>query len=79
MKYLLVLAVLVVGFWWWRHNRDAERSDRSQRPPSAPPADHLPRPMVTCRHCGLHLPLHEAVQGVAGVYCCANHHKLAEG
>ncbi|MEY2685213.1 MAG: hypothetical protein RJA09_2357 [Pseudomonadota bacterium] len=80
MKYLLVLVVLVVGFWWWRHNRDAERSERAQAPrPPAPPTNTGPSPMVTCRHCGLHLPHNEAVQGALGPYCSPNHQKLAEG
>lgn len=80
MKYLLVLAVLVVAFWVWRHNRAAEMAERQTRPPRRPqPQPAGPSPMVTCRHCGLHLPQSEAVPGAVGLYCSSGHKKLAEG
>ena len=79
MKYLLVLAVVLVAFWIWRNNRRAERE--AAAPPSTPRAapSGSPSAMVACRHCGLHLPAAEAVTGAAGVYCCAEHRRLAEG
>jgi len=77
MKYLLVSAVLLVAFWWWRHNRDNHLNKPA--PPPQPPRHTPPSPMVTCRHCGLHLPQPEAVTGVVGVYCSTNHRQLAEG
>lgn len=78
MKYLLVLAVVVVAFWIWRNNRRAEAADRAaQRRPAPPPAK--PVTMVACRVCGTHLPQTEAVQGSQGVYCSAEHRQRLEG
>jgi uncharacterized protein len=86
MKYLLVLAVVLVGFYVWRHNRRAEAREaqeeadaaaRRQKPAQRPPT--LPHRMLTCRHCGLHLPASEAVKGTLGPYCGAEHRRLAEG
>ncbi|MDP2074905.1 MAG: PP0621 family protein [Hydrogenophaga sp.] len=77
MKYLLVLAVVMVAFYVWRHNRIADRSQ--SRPPPPPPASPLPVVMVACRHCGTHLPQGDTVQGALGPYCSADHRRLKEG
>lgn len=84
LKYLLVLAVLVVAFLWWQHNRRTQARERAeqaqaqrQRPARRPPA--TPDAMVTCHHCGLHLPASDAVKGSLGYYCGQEHRRLAEG
>lgn len=78
MKYLLVLAVVVIAFWIWRNNRRAEAADRTaQRRPSPTPAK--PVTMVACRLCGTHLPQTEAVQGSQGAYCSTEHRQRLEG
>ena len=84
MKYLLVIAVVLVAFYIWRHNRRAEAQERAeaeqadrQRPSRRTPA--VPSAMVTCRHCGLHLPAPDAVKGSLGFYCGPEHRRLAEG
>jgi uncharacterized protein len=75
MKYLLVLAVLVVAFWVWRNNRQAEsRDNRPHRPKPAA----LPMAMVACLECGTHLPESEAVRGPGGSYCCNEHRQQHE-
>jgi uncharacterized protein len=73
MKYLLVLAVVLVAFWIWRNNRV-----RDDAPPK-PPAKRQPLPpvtMVECRHCGTHLPEGEAFVGRHGSYCSDEHRRL---
>lgn len=76
MKYLLVIAVVLVAFWVWRNDRRQEQAERQpRRAPATPPA---PVPMVACRHCGTHLPETEAVQGARGWYCCAGHRRLED-
>ncbi|MDO9146400.1 MAG: PP0621 family protein [Hydrogenophaga sp.] len=78
MKYLLVLAVILVAFWIWRNNRltdDAEASRESIRKKRAP---KRPAIMVACLHCGTHLPESEAVRGRQGAYCSAEHRQLSE-
>jgi uncharacterized protein len=79
MKYLLVLVVVLVGFWSWRNRR----VDDDQNPPAAPKQrpgpSALPQTMVRCNHCGLHLPLQEALKGRKGQYCSVQHRQLLEG
>ncbi len=73
MKYLLLIVVLaglfvVLGF-------------RRARPPEAPkPAPPPPEPtrMLSCAHCGLHLPRDEALPGRGGVFCSAAHRAAFE-
>ncbi len=80
MKYLLVLAVVLVAFWIWRNNRLPHRSDASERPARPrPQAPSAPDEMVACRHCGVHLPRADAVRGALGLYCGHEHRRLAEG
>lgn len=76
MKYVVVIAVVLVAFWIWRNNRQNERRDGTapvQRRPDAGPA-----PMVACALCDMRLPETEAVQGRQGVYCCHEHRRQVE-
>lgn len=76
LKWLLVLAVLVLGWVWWRQQRVGRRPPPAAPPPPAPPA---PQPMLRCRHCGVHIPAAEATRGHLGPYCSDEHRRLAEG
>jgi uncharacterized protein len=78
MKYLLVLAVIVVAIWFWRRGRQEEMRTRSRPPRNPPPAVGAPKAMVRCDYCGLHLPATDAINGPDGTYCCAAHRKAAE-
>lgn len=75
MKYLLVLAVVLLAFYIWRNNRVTDRKDAT-RAPVPPP--HVPAIMVACLECGTHLPDTEAVRGRAGAYCCIEHQRQNE-
>ncbi len=84
MKYLLVIAVVLVAFYIWRHNRHAQAQERAEaeqadRQRTARRTPAVPSAMVTCRHCGLHLPAPDAVKGSLGYYCGPEHRRLAEG
>ena len=74
MKFLLVLAVLLVAFWIWRNNRQSDNS--AERPARREPGQ--PLPMIACDHCGTHLPEGEAVKGTDGRYCCHEHRRQHE-
>lgn len=73
MKYLLVLAVVMVAFWAWRNNRTTEKPT-----PPREPALRKPTVMVACLDCGTHLPQAEAVMGQHGAYCCTEHRQRHE-
>lgn len=78
MKYLLVIAVVLVAFWVWRNNRQQERGQvqrQTSRPPTAPTS---PVRMVACLHCGTHLPETDAVAGARGAYCNRDHLRREE-
>lgn len=76
MKYLLVLAVVMIAFWIWRNNR---LSEGAPPPPRKPAALRKPTTMVACLDCGTHLPEGEALMGRQGAYCSAEHRKHREG
>ena len=78
MKYLIVLAVVLVGIWLWRNNRHAELRDK---PTARPRATPLPEPteIVACAVCAVHLPRTDALPGGQGVYCSDAHRRQAEG
>jgi uncharacterized protein len=76
MKYLLVIAVVLVAFYVWRSGRQAERA---APPPRAKKPLPPPGIMVACVQCGTHLPESEAVRGRLGPYCCSEHREQREG
>ncbi len=73
MKYLVLLLV-VVGVLWFARSRAGKLSRRSD-PPGKPPQ---PQTMVSCVHCGVHLPRGDAIDGAQGPYC-SEAHRLAHG
>ncbi|MCA3238681.1 MAG: PP0621 family protein [Curvibacter sp.] len=74
MKFLLLLAVVLLVAWLWRSGRRNEPPQRAAQPPAKPG----PQEMVRCAHCGVHLPHGEALVGRIGLYCSAEHRQLAE-
>lgn len=80
MKYLLVTVLVLVVFWLWRHNRQAEKKaapgDGARRPGRA--ANSLQATeVVACSVCQVHLPRTEAVTGRKGLYCSEAHRRQA--
>lgn len=75
MKFLLVLAVVVVAIWIWRNNRQAEVQATSRAHAKSPA---LPLNMVACLQCGTHVPENEALRGPLGAYCCPEHRQQHE-
>ena len=73
MKYLFLLLVVLVVIWAIKRGRSANRPT----PPSSPKAQ-TPSDMVTCAHCGIHLPQEEAVSGQKGLYCSTDHRAAAQ-
>ena len=76
MKYLFWLAVIL--FVWWTYQRSrASGAARSAGTPPSPKATPQVQEMVTCAHCGIHLPHDEAVAGTRGAYCSTAHRQAA--
>lgn len=75
MKFLLFLIAVFVLLWMLRGSlRRARRA-----PPAAKPAGTAPpQPMLSCAHCGVHLPRDEALPGRGGVFCDATHRAAFE-
>ena len=71
MKYLLVLAIVLVVFWFWRSSRRRAELDRRQ---PGTTSTGKPQDMVQCAICSVHLPRTDALPGPDGrLYCCAEH------
>jgi len=83
MKYLLVLAIVLVAVWFWRNSRRADGSRDNQsgtasRSGTAPTGQ--PQDMVQCPVCLVHLPRTDALPGPDGqLYCCVEHRLRAGG
>lgn len=76
MKFLLFLVIVLLLAWLWRSSRrNDKRPDQAATPPPPPPG---PQEMVRCAHCGVHLPLGDAVVGRIGQYCSHEHRQNAE-
>ena len=75
MKFVLVILVVLVGVWLWRRNRAEETRDEppARQAPTPTPKAQTPADMVSCAHCGLHLPAPDAVTGARGRYCSQDH------
>jgi uncharacterized protein len=77
MKYLLVMGLVLVVFWIWRHNREAERDAAAARPQAPPRREPAVTEMVACDVCGVHLPKSDALIGDRGIYCSDAHRRQA--
>lgn len=74
MKFVLVILVVLAGVWLWRRNRaEQTRDEPPARQAPKTPAAQAPAEMVSCAHCGLHLPALDAVRGARGSYCSQDH------
>ena len=66
MGLRLLLLIIAVALLVWLVRRQLS----SARPNAAQPES---RSMVRCDHCGLYVPVDEAISGAAGNYCCEAH------
>lgn len=77
MKYLLLIAILVLAYVGWRNGRLRETAERPPQPRRSPPA--LPQDMVRCPVCSVHLPKGEAFEGASGRLYCTHEHRAKGG
>jgi len=79
MKFLLLFAVLLIGFFVWRSNRVGHKPPPAAGPaPGKRPGGATAIEMIECDVCGLHCPKTDSVTGKHGVYCTAQHRSQAE-
>jgi len=83
MKFILVIAVVVIAFYIWRSNRERQEDNASERQAPRPKAPHGPavagpQEMVRCAVCDLHLPRADAHAGRVGLYCSEEHRLRGE-
>lgn len=76
MKLLLLVAV-VLGVLWLLRSRKPGGGASSASGKSGRPSEPT-HPMVSCAHCGVHLPREDAVAGGDGLYC-SDAHRRARG
>ncbi len=76
MKYLLFCLLLGYVFWRWR---EAQARRRAAPPPKqAEQTQTQTIEMVVCAHCGVHLPVSQALT-VRSIYFCSAAHQKAHG
>lgn len=77
MKYLIWLLVILLALWVWRRARTPGPSRPPDTTAARSSAEQIPETMCRCTHCGVHLPLEEAVRGQRGLYCSTAHRSAA--
>lgn len=78
MKFALFVLAVVVLLWLVRGAVRRRVSPPSQKSKPTSAGATPPEPMLTCAHCGLHLPRDEALPGRGGVFCGDAHRKAFE-
>ena len=74
MKFVLFIVAVFVLLWLLKRS-----FRRGQQPPRGPRADaSAPQQMLTCAHCGVHMPRDEALPGRGGVFCDEKHRAAYE-
>jgi uncharacterized protein len=69
-KLLLLLLVGIVVYLLLRQRRRVGGNRKSSPPPPSPEV------MVSCAHCGLHIPASESMQAGGRYYCSDEHRRL---
>lgn len=72
-KLILFLLFVVAVYWWLRKQRPGDRREQ------AGATGEAAETMVSCHHCGLHVPLKESVAGNGRHYCSEEHRRLDAG
>ena len=79
MKYVLLALLLYLGWRWYLSKNSpsaAPPQEVSEASEPSPEAAASTEKMVSCAHCGIHLPLSESVPGAASLHFCSDEHCL---
>ena len=74
MRFLLLILLVVLAVWLIR--RALQRPERETR---AAKPDQTQGDLVSCAHCGVHLPRSEARLAAGALYCSDEHARLGPG
>jgi uncharacterized protein len=77
IKAVLLLLALFCLFFLLRNSFKSSFKNRDEAQAS-PPKELPPHAMLSCAHCGVHLPRDEALPGRGGVFCDAAHRMAFE-
>jgi uncharacterized protein len=78
VKYVLWALLLYLGWRWYLNKKTPPASppqEASAATEQSPGAGASTEKMVSCAHCGIHLPLSESVQGVGALHFCSDEHR----
>lgn len=79
MKYLLLILVIgLVAFMLGVKRARPARPATPKAEPPATPARPVSQEIVSCAHCGLHVPQAEALPGRGGLFCSTAHRAAYE-
>ena len=73
MRFILLLVLVVVGFWVVR------RALHSVNKPEIPAKPPVQGDLVSCARCGMHLPRTEAREAGGALFCSDEHARLGSG
>jgi uncharacterized protein len=79
VKYVLWALLLYLGWRWYLSKKSPPSSpqqEASAATEEAPEAGASTEKMVSCAHCGIHLPISESVQGTGALHFCSDEHRL---
>lgn len=80
MRNLLIFILILIVIWWVRRavQRLAEdsRERREQKAQRSQSAKQVAERMVSCEHCGLHVPESEGVRADGRFFCSDAHRRL---
>lgn len=81
-RVVIIVAAVLVFFWLLRRALASRKQDGGAERQNPPPAQAAATPdLVSCAHCGVHLPKGEAMEAVDGgpagrFYCSDEHRRL---
>ena len=73
MRYLILALLVLYVVWRWRSAPAAGSKAAGAAAPAAPEVID----MVVCAHCGVHLPVTQALAVQARYFCCRAHQDAA--
>ena len=68
----LIFIIVIVGLLYWLLTSHRRKPPKQDEPPKT-------QDMVSCAHCGVHLPKSESVFAEGKYYCCTAHSRGQSG